>query len=94
MKATIPAVQTDPVGQSGTPQQVRRLRQVLEHYPSRERLFRRVYAGQSSPRQCIKAFCLECNGWEEAAIRNCPSTACPLYRLRPYQATGNPEGTR
>ncbi len=83
--ATVP--RTDRVGQCSDPQQARRLRQVAEHYPSRLRLFKRLYAGQTSPRECIKAFCLECNGWEEAAIRECCAPACPLYRLRPYQGT-------
>ncbi len=66
MTTTILTPQTRPVSQFGDLQQARRLRQVSEHYPSRLRLFRRVYAGQTSPRECIKAFCLECNGWEEA----------------------------
>jgi len=65
---------------------VRRFKQVAEHYPGRMGQFRKVYKGQASPRECIKAFCLECNGWEEAAIRDCTATACPIWRLRPYQA--------
>ena len=86
MNNPISMPQTRPVSQSGDLQQARRLRQVSEHYPSRRRLLERVYAGQSSPRECIKAFCLECNGWEEAAIRDCTATACPIYRFRPFQA--------
>lgn len=64
---------------------VRRFKQVMEHYPKRTMLFWRVYQGQSSPRECIKAFCLECNGWEETAIRECLATACPIFKFRPYQ---------
>ncbi len=64
---------------------VRRFKQVLEHYPKRTMLFWRVYLGQSSPRECIKAFCLECNGWEEDAISHCTITVCPLWRHRPFQ---------
>ena len=79
-------VQTDPESEFRDPQRVRRFKQVMEHYPSRMGLFRRVYHGKASPRECIKAFCLECNGWEEAAIRECTARACPLYGLRPYQA--------
>jgi hypothetical protein len=85
MNSTATISQTRPVGQSGDLQQARRLRQVAEHCPSRLWLLQRVYQGQTSPRECIKAFCLECNGWEEAAIRDCTAKACPLYRLRPYQ---------
>ena len=80
--------QTAPGGQCDDLQQAKRLRQVSEHYPSRLGLFRRVYGGQTSPRDCIKAFCLECNGWEEAAIRDCCDKGCPLYRQRPYQKKG------
>ena len=85
MNSTAKKSQTRPVGQSGDLQQARRLRQVAEGCPSRLGLFQRVYRGQSSPRECIKAFCLECNGLEETAIRDCTARACPLYRLRPYQ---------
>ena len=78
--------QTKPVGGFGDPRRDRRFAQVAEHYPSRMGLFRKVYQWQASPRQCIKAFCLECNGWEESAIRVCTATACPIWRLRPYQS--------
>ncbi len=72
--------------------QARRLAQVSEHYPRFKGLFLRCYRGVGGPRQCIKAFCLECNGWEPAAIRDCTATACPLFRLRPYQvAARKPE---
>ena len=84
MKPRPPA---EPVRPSGDPAQARRLRQVAEHHPSRLKLLQRVYACQTSPRECIKAFCLECNGYEEAAIRDCSAPACALYRFRPYQRT-------
>ncbi len=82
-----PRPPTAPVGPSGDPAQTRRLRQVAEHHPSRLKLFQRVYAQQASPRERIKAFCLECNGFEENAIRGCGASACPLYDIRPYQRT-------
>ena len=85
MQPAITESRTDPVGQFGNLQQARRLRQVTEHHPKRLGLFLRVYRGQASPRECIKAFCLECNGWEEKAIQECCAPACPLYQLRPYQ---------
>src|SRR4026208_1737352 len=77
------AAQTDRENEFSDPAQVRRLRQVSEHYPTRVNLFRRVYNGQASPRECIKALCLECNGWDEIAIGNCTAKACPVHRHRP-----------
>lgn len=48
-------------------------------------LFSRIYAGEASPRQRIKGFCLECIGFERKAITECHSCACPLWDIRPYQ---------
>jgi len=76
---------TDPESEFPDLARVRRLRQVSEHYPNRFGLFSRVYSGEASPRECIKAFCLECNGWDKIAIGNCTASACPLHRLRPFQ---------
>jgi len=63
----------------------KRLQAVSADAPGKLSLFRSVYAGKASPRQCIKAFCLEWVWLDEAAIRECTATACPLHRLRPYQ---------
>ena len=89
MNTPIKKLQTEPVGEFGDPRRERRFKQVTEHYPSRMGLFRKVYQGQASPRQCIKAFCLECNGWEPDAIAKCTAPACPLWNLRPYQQSKN-----
>lgn len=35
------------------------------------KLFERSYAGKVSPRTAIKCFCLECVGFERAAITDC-----------------------
>lgn len=86
MRTPIKKFRTEPESEFGDLRRVRRFKQVAEHYPSRMGLFRKVYHGQASPRQCIKAFCLECNGWEPAAIRDCTATACPIFKFRPYQA--------
>ena len=32
----------------------------------------------------IKAFCLECMGWERAGVAECTAPACPLYPYRPF----------
>ena len=85
MTTPIKGVPTDWEKALDNPQRVRRFKQVLEHYPKRAALFWRVYQGQTSPRESIKAFCLECNGWDECAIRDCTATACPIWALRPYQ---------
>jgi len=53
------------------------------------KLFERCWAGKVSPRAAIKCQCLECIGFERAAITGCTAYACPLWRLRPYQ---NKEG--
>jgi hypothetical protein len=63
----------------------RRLKYITAQHPERANLFRQVYLGGAGPRRCIKAFCLECNGWEEDAIRHCNITVCPLWRHRPFQ---------
>lgn len=40
--------------------------------------------GKASPRVAIKAFCLECVGWNRAEVRRCTATACPLWLYRPW----------
>jgi hypothetical protein len=45
----------------------------------------RAARGIASPRQAIKAHCMECLGWNRHEVRNCTSVACPLYCYRPYQ---------
>lgn len=63
----------------------RRLDQVRRYLPSVERLFLSAYAGKCSPRQAIKAFCLECMGLEKEDVKGCNAPACPLFEYRPYQ---------
>lgn len=33
----------------------------------------------------VKAFCLECTGWDRASVTDCTARACPLWPWRPYQ---------
>ncbi|HPA18328.1 MAG TPA: hypothetical protein PLU30_11325 [Verrucomicrobiae bacterium] len=77
-------LQTVSVGQFGDPKQAKRMQWVSECAPGKASLFRRVFLGRASPREAIKAQCLDCVGMDEAAIRECPSTACPLWGFRPY----------
>lgn len=54
--------------------------------PSRyQKLYNRVTSSKASPREAIKAHCLECMGWHKNEVILCNSVACPLYRYRPYQ---------
>jgi hypothetical protein len=47
--------------------------------------YERALSGKASPRQAIKAFCLECVGYERNEITQCADTGCPLYHYRPFQ---------
>jgi hypothetical protein len=76
---------THPVARICDPKQRQRLEYVATHHPERLALFERIYSGKASPRQCVKAFCLECNKWSETAIDNCGIFKCPLWRQRPFQ---------
>ena len=82
MKATS---KTLPVGGFSDPKRVLMLKQVSEDAPSKLGVFRRVYASTATPRQAIRAKCLECCWMDVAGIRECSATACPLWGFRPYQ---------
>jgi hypothetical protein len=45
----------------------------------------RAAEGTASPREAIKAFCLECVGYKRVEVRRCTATACPLWAYRPWQ---------
>ena len=42
-------------------------------------------AGLASPREAIKAHCLECVGWIRAEVTACTAVACPLFAYRPFR---------
>jgi len=63
----------------------KRLREILSHSEKSYPLFRRVYAEKVSPRQAIKAKCLDCTCWQRAEITNCTVETCPLHDFRPFQ---------
>ena len=52
---------------------------------SYQNIYLKAVTGKASPRQTIKAFCLECVGWAKNEITMCTGTDCPLYRYRPYR---------
>ena len=62
------------------------LEAIAEDAPARLGLFERVYRGTASPRQAMKAKCLECVGFDTKAIVECTAAECPLYDFRPYLA--------
>jgi hypothetical protein len=33
----------------------------------------------------VKAFCLECVGWQRNEVKECSSVECPLYLYRPFK---------
>jgi hypothetical protein len=71
-------------------QQTRKLNQVRNEAPSKESVFIRAYSGKS-PGAGIKAHCLECVGCDTKAVRECTSSACPLWPYRPYQSNSGTE---
>jgi len=52
---------------------------------SARRGYLRAVQGKASPRAAIKAFCLECCGWDRDGVRLCTAPACPLHSYRPFQ---------
>jgi hypothetical protein len=55
--------------------------------PSASRgILERAYRGTASPRQAIKAKCLECACCDRASIGGCAAFRCPLWAYRPYQS--------
>ncbi|MBU0678452.1 MAG: hypothetical protein KJ626_10075 [Verrucomicrobia bacterium] len=79
------AIQTNRDDEFRDEKRAQMLDQVSKDAPGKKSLFERVYRGKTSPRQAIKAKCLECCWMDEAAIRECTAPACPLWGLRPYQ---------
>lgn len=65
-----------------------RQRLAVTSAPSLYRLsYARALAGQLSPRQTIKAKCVECVGFEEIKTRvgECTVSICALWHSRPFQ---------
>ncbi len=80
--------QSAPLGEFSDPKRARMLQQVSEDAPSKLGAFRRVYSSTASPREAIKAMCLQCCWMDLEGIRGCTATACPLWEFRPYQKGG------
>jgi hypothetical protein len=63
-------------------ERAQRLADVQRYAPRYLAAFRRAYAGKSL-RAAVNAFCIECNGFDAAAVRECTAPACPLWHYRP-----------
>jgi hypothetical protein len=50
----------------------------------------RAKSGAASPRQAIKAKCLDCCCLDIDEIRHCTVTVCPLWKYRPFQLDAQP----
>jgi hypothetical protein len=46
----------------------------------------RALAGEGSPRQAIKARCLQCSNFQRDEVANCTVIRCALWQFRPYQS--------
>ena len=44
-----------------------------------------AWSSSCSPRRAVKAFCLECQGFDVPGIADCTGWACPLWHFRPFQ---------
>jgi len=40
----------------------------------------------------VKAFCLECMGWNRAEVKRCDTVTCPLFPYRPFRSPENING--
>ncbi len=48
-------------------------------------IIKRAFDGTASPRQAIKAKCLDCCHWGREEIAECTVILCPLHAYRPFQ---------
>jgi len=66
-----------PISKGGSAREKR-----LADVPAKYRgLYRRAW-GAASRKSAIRAFCLECVGWQEAEVHRCTAPACPLFEFR------------
>ena len=66
---------------------------IVQRADDMPRIYKKNYlaavAGKASPKNAIKAFCLECQGWCRAEVAKCSTIECPLNLYRPYQKEGS-----
>ncbi len=69
-------------------------RRLAQMPPSHRNSYRQAVSGEASPREAIKAHCLECMGWNRAEVAQCTGRACPLWFYRPQFAVRSEGGAR
>ena len=66
---------------------------IINKADSMPRIYRKNYLaaveGRATPRNAIKAFCLECMGWQRNEVSGCSTIDCPLNLYRPYRKVGD-----
>jgi len=62
------------------------IKRIAEAPESTQGILTRTYAGKSSPRAAIKAFCMQCVGYSRDDVRNCSAFGCPLHKYRPFKS--------
>ena len=63
----------------------RTLKMVKDWRPSKLKTFERAYGGKSM-RAGVNAYCFECMGYDDAAVRNCEIYNCALHPYRPNKS--------
>jgi hypothetical protein len=61
---------------------------VRKHLAEVPRIHRETYLRAATKRSrvaAVKAFCLECMGWQKGEVRKCTALTCPLWSYRPYR---------
>lgn len=49
----------------------------------------KAFGQACSPRQAIKAKCLDCSGFDREEVRVCRVTVCPFWPWSPYRGAGD-----
>ncbi len=59
-------------------------------------IYRKSYlsavSGKATPRNAIKAFCIECMNYVKSEVTKCDTIDCPLNLYRPYRKAGDTDG--
>lgn len=53
--------------------------------PLYQNVVAKAQRGEVSPRQAIKARCLQCSNFVRAEVAHCTVKSCALHAYRPYQ---------
>lgn len=48
-------------------------------------LFYKIFNGENSRVQAVKAKCIDCSNFQKEEVTNCAAIQCPLWNFRPYQ---------